>query len=424
MIRIMQYAPKWFLQLHYLSSCLICCAVLAGCVGNRAVESPDAHFQSVGWQNKQALLKYKTFADHADAVNNEVRRFRIPFDPNNADLEIEQASPVELQPNTNCQGQTDGIAILVHGLADTAYSLRDIGKVLTDVCYKSRIILLPGHGTRGGDLLATRLADWRDTLDYLVDQATAESDNVVLVGFSLGSVLTLDIALQRPDVIDGVIAISPAYYLSSERIAKWAPIAAPFMRWVDRGVADDPMRYEVMPTRGVAETWKAIRRLQNRLKRRGPIQQPWMLVQSMDDAVVVPEKNEVLWREQAAHPDSRLIRLVSTQSYPEQEREITLPGKSDQSGVIALTHLAIHQSPDNPHYGINGRYRNCGLGMPRDAEQVRLCVESDKVWYGLWSTEPAPGQAMAYSTFNPSFDLLAKEIREFAERIAKGETVE
>ncbi|MBX2839179.1 MAG: alpha/beta hydrolase, partial [Gammaproteobacteria bacterium] len=184
---------------------MLCLAMLSGCVGSRAVESPDAHFQSVGWQKNQALLDQKNFQDYAKAVQNEVSRFRIPFDPNNADKEIEQASPVELLPAANCNGRTDGIAILVHGLADTAYSLRDIGRVLAEVCYKSRVILLPGHGTRGGDLLTTRLSDWQETLSYLVDQAAAETDNILLVGFSLGSVLTLDIALHRPDDIDGVI---------------------------------------------------------------------------------------------------------------------------------------------------------------------------------------------------------------------------
>ncbi len=414
----MKCPSSLFSQLHYLSSCLCISVMLSGCVGNRAVESADEHFLSVGWQNNQTLLDNKSFSDYADAVKKEVRQFRIPFDPSTAELEVEMTSPVELQPGANCNGQTHGIAILVHGLADTAYSLRDIGGVLADACYKSRVILLPGHGTRGGDLLTTRLSDWQDTLNYLVDQANEESDKVLLVGFSLGSVLTLNTTLSRPADIDGVIAISPAYYLSSERIAKWAPIAAPFMRWIDRGVADDPMRYEVMPTRGVAETWSAMKQLQNSLQKTGSVKLPWMLIQSMDDAVIDPDRNEALWDKHAAHLDSRLIRLVSTQLYPDKKRVINLPGKDDSSQVIALTHLAIHQSPENPHYGVNGNYRNCGSGMPRDPEQIQLCIESDKVWYGLWSTEPAAGQAMAYSTFNPSFDSLAREIQEFAKRIA------
>ena len=168
----------------------------------------------------------------------------------------------------------------------------------------------------------------------------------MLIGFSLGGVLTLDAALQRQDEIDGIIGISPAYYLPSERLAKWANLAAPIARWLDRGVQDDPMRYEAMPTRGVAETWSAMKDMHKNLDKHGPVRIPWMLAQSMDDAVVVPDRNEQLWKQHATNPNSQLIRFVSTQQYPAEERVLTLPGSSDADRVIALTHLAIHQSPD------------------------------------------------------------------------------
>ena len=398
---------------------LITSAVICGCIGNRAVEAPSAYLSPAGWQNKQKFLENKHFADYAEAVTDEVRRYRIPFQPAQADIEIELSSPVELPLGAHCDERASGIAILVHGLSDTAFALRDVGTVLADVCYKSRIILLPGHGTRAGDLLTTRLSDWQETIKYLIDQATQETDTVLLVGFSLGSVLTLDAAVRRQDDVDGIIGISPAYFLSSANIAKWAPLAAPVIRWVDRGVADDPMRYEAMPTRAVAETWKAIKQLQRNLDKFGPVTIPWMLTQSMNDAVVVPEENEALWKSQAENADSRLIRFVSNQEYPDEERVKNLPGASEADRVIALTHLAIHQSPENPHYGNNGSYRNCGGNMPREANDVSLCEQSEAVWYGLWDTEPLPGQAMAYSTFNPSFDQLADELRTFASKIAK-----
>lgn len=404
---------------HWLVSALLVCAPLSGCsIGSRAVEAPDIYLSPGGWQNNQTLLENKSFAEYANAVTEEVRQFRIPFDPLRADVEAELASPIELSPAPHCTDRVSGVAILVHGLSDTAYSLRDIGRVLTNACYKSRVILLPGHGTRAGDLLTTRLSDWQQTIDYLIDQAVAETDTIIMAGFSLGAVLTLDAAARRQNDIDGIIGISPAYYLSSARLAKWAGLVAPLMRWVDRGVADDSMRYEAMPTRGVAETWSAMKELHRNLNEKGPISVPWLLAQSMDDAVVVPEQNEALWKTHANHRDSRLIRFVSNQEYPEQENTVNLPGSSDTERVIALTHLAIHQSPDNPRYGINGSYRNCGGNMPRETGNVSLCEEAETVWYGLWSTDPVPGRPMAFSTFNPSFDQFATEIEQFARGIA------
>jgi len=398
--------------------CLIASALLSGCIGSRAVEAPAVYLSPAGWQNNHAFFEKKTFADYAKSVTEEVRRYRIPFNSEQADIEVALASPVELPVDAHCAERTSGIAILVHGLSDTAYSLRDVGSVLADVCFKSRVILLPGHGTRAGDLLTTRLSDWRQTIDYLIDQALTETDTILLVGFSLGGVLTLDATVRRQDDVDGNIGISPAYYISTAKLARWTPWLAPVIRWVDRGVADDPMRYEAMPTRAIAETWSATKQLKRNLDKYGPVRVPWMLTQSMDDAVVVPEQNEVLWKKHAVNADSRLVRFVSSQEYPDEEKTLTLPGASDIDRVVALTHLAIHQSPENPHYGKNGNYRNCGGNMPREDDRVKQCEESDAVWYGLWDTEPEPGQAMAFSTFNPSFEQLADEIKVFASKIS------
>ena len=326
--------------------------MLSGCIGSRSIEAPVEYLSPTGWQNKQQLLEYETFENYAKAVTTEVKRFRLPFNESQAELEIKLVSPLELPLAASCNGLSKGIAILVHGLSDTAFSLRDIGGVLAEACFKSRLVLLPGHGTRAGDLLTTRLEDWQTTLDYLIDQAVTETNTVMLVGFSLGGVLTLHSAMNRENDIDGVIGISPAYYLSSERITKWAGMLAPITRWVDRGVQDDSFRYEAMPTIGIAETWSAIKNMRQTINTYESIDIPWMLAQSMDDAVVAPDKNEQLWKRKASNPNSRIIRFTSTQEYPSENRVINFSGTSETDQVIALSHLAIHQSRENPHYGV------------------------------------------------------------------------
>lgn len=386
-------------------------------IGEREIEASEEYLTPAGWRNVSALLEAASFPRYVEAVTAEVGRYRIPFDSAQAGRELSRVIPQEVLPAPACAGREHGIAILVHGLSDTAFSMRELGEVLSRACYRSRIILLPGHGTRAGDLLKTRLHHWQSTLDYLVEQAAQESETVILAGFSLGAVLTLESALKHPERVDGVVGISPAYYLSSARLARWAPWAAPFVPWVDRGVADDPMRYEAMPTRGVAETWKAIKSLHRALDRTS-VTMPWMLIQSMDDLVVVPEQNESLWRQRAIHPKSRLLRLVSDQSFPQEPGVVNLPARSDEYRVLGLTHLAVHQSPDNPHYGVDGSYRNCGGGAPRDVAQVSLCETADAVSYGLWNTEPVEGQALAFSTFNPSFNAMSDALVGFALDVA------
>jgi len=400
---------------------MIFLSLLSSCSATRSTggDASPEFLESKGWQHQARFLEQDSFAEYAASITEEVSQHRIPFDVDRSAQEVSMASPAELPPAENCGGNAIGIAILVHGLSDTAFAMRDIATVLTDACYTSRLVLLPGHGTRAGDISTTRLKHWTDTLNYLIDQANSETNNVLLVGFSLGAVLTLERALVHDSAVDGIIALSPAYNLSSYQKAKWAPWLHRLVPWIDRGISDDAMRYEAMPTRGVVETVKAIQQLNRRLSQQESIDIPWLLAQSLDDAVVLPEHNHRLWKKRATHPDSRLVRFYSDEKPAAETSVIDISGQNETEKVLGLSHLAIHIKPDNTHYGRNGNYRNCGLTAPRDRALVETCTNAETVWYGLWSSAPKPGVPLAISTFNPAFDEFASTITTFAHAVAK-----
>jgi len=396
-------------------------SLLSGCTLTRVShkEASPEQLSSKGWRAPDRFLEQPSFTDYAKSIRAEVDQYRIPFNAENKVEEASMASPVELKPAENCDGKPMGIAILVHGLSDTAYAMHDIANVLATACYMSRTVLLPGHGTRAGDMLNARYEHWRNTLNYLIDQASSETDNILLVGFSLGAVLVLEQAVSRPDEIDGVIGLSPAYRLSSYRKARWAPLLRPVVPWIDRGVTDDSMRYEAMPTRGGVETVKAIKQMNRQLERSGSVSMPWLVSQSLDDAVVLPLANQQLWQKHSTHPDSRLINFYSEEKPEAQAGVINLVGKDASQRGLGLSHVAIIYSPENKHYGLGGDYKNCGLTAPRDRALVKICEESSDVWYGLWNSDVDAETPMAISTFNPSFEQLADEIRSFAASVAQ-----
>ena len=77
---------------------------------------------------------------------------------------IEDRAPFELAPDPGrCPRSADGrhqrAVLLIHGLGDTAYAMRDLGARFAAACYLVRAILLPGHGTVPGDLLEIRHDD-------------------------------------------------------------------------------------------------------------------------------------------------------------------------------------------------------------------------------------------------------------------------
>lgn len=405
---------------------MLAALLLPACTATRGNEAPVEYLTPTGWQSVNDALTKATFTDYAATIKSEVNRFRIPLNPANAEQEVNWAAPVELQPDAGCGGEVNGIAVLVHGLADTAFAMRDAAMVLSSHCYKARTLLLPGHGTRAGDLLTTRLAHWRNTVQYAVDQAAAEHDHVVVAGYSLGAVLTLNEALQDDSDIDAVIAFSPAYHIWLERFARWAPLMHPLYRWVDRGIADDAMRYEAMPTRGVAETVKAMRVLRKNIAKNDGVAQPWLVIQSMDDWVVRAADNNAFFDKHAQHPLSRRVTMFSKRGFSQNApaagtynngREIWIPSYDDELRVQALTHLAVHNSPDNPHYGANGAYRNCGGTGPTNAAIVQACENAQDIQYGLWQdlrgSSRTDAEPLALSTFNPKFDEVTAVIKAF-----------
>ena len=80
-----------------------------------------------------------------------------------------------------------------------------------------------------------------------------------------------------------------------------------------------------------------------------------------DDEVVDVAGNRRFFEAHAGDPRSVLVNDVSGQPPAARGDRMTwLPAADAGLRVVGLSHLAVHISPDNPHYGASGTYRNCG----------------------------------------------------------------
>lgn len=96
----------------------------------------------------------------------------------------------------------------IHGLTGTPWEVRPIGDALAAAGFLSSGPLLAGHG----DVAELESSTWRDwyasaeqNLDALLEGGTRR---VVVLGFSMGSLLALRLAALRPDDVAGVIAMA------------------------------------------------------------------------------------------------------------------------------------------------------------------------------------------------------------------------
>lgn len=415
------------LRLPCVRSCILLVASLtmSACATTEKNQGPDEYYRSSGWSDLKEDLPADSFRDYRESVIRRVQQHRFVINSDDRDNEITQVSPAEFAPSVSeCESDYPlGIVVLVHGLSDTAFAMRDLAVALSTRCYLTRTLLLPGHGTVPGDLITVKHDDWLESVNDAVEQAANENDNVIVIGFSLGAVLGLSLALEPLSHIDALVSISPAFHLSSWRLARWAPLLHRLRPWVDRELPDDRYRYEAMPSLGVAETVRAIRDMHHSVSKASEgVTTPWMLVQSMDDAVIVPTKNMIFFAHNAADSRSRALLFQSKNSSSETpsssddlQIEI-LPGFDNATNVVGLTHVAVHISPNNSHYGIDGEYRNCGGTGGRGPEAVSRCesVATGDFDYVTWREPDKPdGRPSARSAFNPQFDNMVGAMADF-----------
>jgi len=393
-------------------------ALLSGCASKESV-APRPELLSSGWRDASAVAPVADFDAYVAGLTQELRTHRLPFAPSMADAELRSVVPFRSPPGPGCPpGAPRGIAVLVHGLSATAFAMRDLASTFSRLCFESRVLLLPGHGTRPADLMVVDHRDWLAHVDAAVAQANRENDQVVLAGFSLGAALALAVAAESPDKVDAVIGLSPAYRLRSNTLARQARWVAAFRPWLDLGPREDFARYGAMPTRGIASTMAVLGRMERQVRRAGAVKSPWLVVQSEDDEVVDVAGNREFFAASARDPRSVFVNYFSQRPKETFSQSVTwLPAAHDALRVVGLSHLALHISPDNPHYGITGTYRNCGSTPFRKEQEIRACKEASQVWYGVGGQSPPPGEAGARATFNPHYPDLERRIGEFLSQV-------
>ncbi len=115
-------------------------------------------------------------------------------------------------------------AVVVHGFTGNPVSTRPLGEAIAAAGYAVEVLRLPGHGTHWKDLAPARYTDWRGAVNAALDGLLTHCDKVVLVGFSMGGTLVLDVGGARPGDVAGLVTINAAILDREGLLAKIAPL--------------------------------------------------------------------------------------------------------------------------------------------------------------------------------------------------------
>ncbi|MBA8885611.1 alpha/beta hydrolase [Dokdonella fugitiva] len=101
------------------------------------------------------------------------------------------------------RGGRSGV-LLIHGLTGTPTEMRFVGNGLHRAGFSVLGMQLAGHCGDDADLLATGWRDWYASVVEAAQRLREEVDHLFVAGLSMGAILALELAIDRPHDVDGL----------------------------------------------------------------------------------------------------------------------------------------------------------------------------------------------------------------------------
>jgi len=167
-----------------------------------------------------------------------------------------------------------GVAILLHGLTDSPYSMLATARALVRAGYNVVVPRMPGHGFAVGGILQASWQDWGAAIRIAVRhgmQQPGADQSLIFVGYSNGGLMAIDYALQCEedeglDCPDALVLLSPAIAVSPlaivtnlHSLVSWMPYFEKF-KWQSVLPEVDPFKFTSFPNQAAWEIYRILRR--------------------------------------------------------------------------------------------------------------------------------------------------------------------
>jgi carboxylesterase len=193
--------------------------------------------------------------------------------------------------------------LLTHGFTGAPKEMRWMGEYLNEQGHTCLGVRLSGHATDPEDMIRSHYTDWMVSVEDGYDLLRGVSDNIFLIGLSMGGSLSLLMSTRLAPRVSGVVAMSTPYKLPDDprlrhiewisKIAAYMPKSAeePGASWFDKEAWKDHISYPQNPVRSIGELNKLLGEMRAALPK---IDTPVLLIHSKDDRYVLPENMEMI----------------------------------------------------------------------------------------------------------------------------------
>lgn len=200
-------------------------------------------------------------------------------------------------------------ALVLHGFTGSPHSVRGVAAALAGSGLAVEAPLLPGHGTRLDDLLATGWDDWFAAVERSWLALCSRCERAMVFGLSMGGSLALALAAAHPDVA-GLVVVNPFVDPPAESFRDLLRGLLDAGNDVLPGIAGDiadPDATEVgYPGTPIGPLLSLSEALEQLLPRLGAVTCPVLVMTSRRDNVVPPVSSDVL-ADKAGGPVERVF---------------------------------------------------------------------------------------------------------------------
>jgi carboxylesterase len=203
--------------------------------------------------------------------------------------------------------------IFVHGFTGSPISMRPWAEYFHERGYSVSVPLLPGHGTKPGDLNQVKWQEWPAKVEEELDWMHSQGMTVFIFGLSMGGGTTLHVALKHSSSLAGIVLVNPMIHVKfiPPQVA-W--FISRFQKMRD-SVGDDIKMpgvtehgYDSLPAVGVYQLLKMLSYTRKRLH---DVTAPLLLFHSKEDHTLPVSNTEIIMKGVGSIPKQR-IELVNS----------------------------------------------------------------------------------------------------------------
>ena len=224
--------------------------------------------------------------------------------------------------------------LLIHGLTGTPMEMKLLGKGLNRAGFTVHGMQLAGHCGSADDLLATGWHDWYASVQQAADDLLGKVDQLFVGGLSMGALLALKLAADRPGQVAGVGVYGATFRYDGWSIPPLARLSfllpllkklgigreRSFMEQPPYGIRDERLRAQVStamlggdsaaaglpgnPWYSLAEMYGLAASVRRQLRQ---VTAPCLVAHASDDDVASPKNAELVMRGVSAPAELLLL---------------------------------------------------------------------------------------------------------------------